>query len=436
MTISEMFNKLCDNIKITDERAEIISLRYAEVTSALNKKFRNTESKTENTIQVGSYGRHTAIKGISDLDMIYIMPSFKWEKYKNDQYKLLSDTKNAVLERYPRTKVRVDRLVVQVIYSDFIIEVQPVFEFTDGCYRYPNTYDGGSWKKTKPREEIASIRDVDAKKNYNLRKLCKMARAWKNKNGVVMGGLLIDTLAYNFLNQTIEYDNKSYSSFDNLSRDFFEYLKNQPEQDFYLALGSNQKVYVKKKFQSKAKIAYNNCVKAIETAGQASAHHNWKKVFGRDFPVKEKAIAAIEPAVKTFKLTEEFIEDQYPIDIRNSLELECEVSQTGLRTDFLTNILKKGFRLQPKKTLNFSIRELDVPEPDLILWKVLNRGPEAEKRDCLRGQIFQDKGYRKQRETTDFKGDHVVECYAIKNNIVVARGSILVPIEANKEDYA
>lgn len=73
MSISEDFKTFLDNIKI--DNAETISSRYGEVTAALNKVFRDTESKTANSLQVGSYGRWTAIKGISDLDMIYVMPA-------------------------------------------------------------------------------------------------------------------------------------------------------------------------------------------------------------------------------------------------------------------------------------------------------------------------------------------------------------------------
>jgi len=51
---------------------------------------------------------------------------------------------------------------------------------------------------------------MDAAKKSNLRRLCKMVRAWNNKHGVGMGGLLIDTLAHNFLNSTSCYDDKSY----------------------------------------------------------------------------------------------------------------------------------------------------------------------------------------------------------------------------------
>jgi hypothetical protein len=79
-------------------------------------------------LQVGSFGRNTGIDGISDLDMLYIMPKKEWDTYKDGkQLKLLQDVKAAVLARYPQTDVRVDRLVVTVTYTDFHVEIQPVF---------------------------------------------------------------------------------------------------------------------------------------------------------------------------------------------------------------------------------------------------------------------------------------------------------------------
>ena len=211
MSISQMFEEFIDNLAISNKQT--ISDRYAELTKTLNKQFRNTDSETANTLQVGSFGRKTGINGISDLDMLYIMPKSSWDTYKNaqnGQYKLLSDTKEAILNRYSRTAVSVDRLVVTVTFSNFYIEVQPVFEQEDGSFKYPDTKNGGSWKITKPREEIDEISSADKDKNQNLRRLCKMARAWKNKHGVAMGGLLIDTLVYNFLKLTDYYDDKSY----------------------------------------------------------------------------------------------------------------------------------------------------------------------------------------------------------------------------------
>lgn len=74
-------------------------------------------------------------------------------------------------------------------------------------------------------------------------------------------------------------------------------------------------------------------------------------------------------------------------------------------------------------------------EPNEIYWKVLNRGAEAELRNCIRGQIVPDAGHLDRNEETTFRGDHVVECYCVKDDVVVAKDRIHVPIEADSSDY-
>lgn len=440
MGIAEDFKTFLDNIKI--DNAGTISLRYGEVSAALNKEFRDTDSKTANSLQVGSYGRWTAIKGISDLDMIYVMPAGKWETYKNGgQYELLRDARDAIKRRYPSTTVKVDRLVVRVLYKDFHIEVMPAFKLTDGSYRYPDTANGGSWKITKPQAEIDEMRDANDRKNRNLRRLCKMARAWKNKHGVAMGGLLIDTLAYKFLESTNQYDTKSFYYYDYMCRDFFEFLADQPKQSEYAALGSRQRVRVRKRFERKAKKAYELCLKAIEASGKKSERQKWRDVFGNAYPAPSKS-AAGEASVfaHVFKDTEEYVEDKFPIDIRHYLRINCEVTQDGFRPGLLRDLLERHGVIQPKKTLRFFMADAtDLPGDVEIYWKVLNRGDEAERRDMVRGQIVQDEGHHECRETTNFRGDHLVECYAVSRGVVVARDAIRVPIrvrDAEDEDYA
>ena len=91
-------------------------------------------------------------------------------------------------------------------------------------------------------------------------------------------------------------------------------------------------------------------------------------------------------------------------------------------------MLLKRIPLLAKKKLLFTISEINVPEPYSIEWKVLNRGEEAKMRNCIRGQITPDKGQHKRNETTTFKGDHIVECFIIKDGVVVAKDRIDVPI--------
>lgn len=438
MSVATMFEEFVENLAISNK--EEISKRYAELTKTLNKYFRDTDSETANTLQVGSFGRKTGINGISDLDMLYVMPKSSWDKYnsaQNGQYKLLSDTKEAILKRYSSTDVSVDRLIVSVRFSNFYMEVQPVFEQADGGFKYPDTKNGGSWKITKPKEEISEISSADEVKNKNLRRLCKMARAWKNKHGVAMGGLLIDTLAYNFLYSTTDYDDKSYLYYDWLSRDFFQYLSELPEQDYYLALGSNQRVTVKKKFQNKAKKAYKLCLEAIESENQVGVNDKWKKVYGRPFPARkiEMTMKSISKRSQAWRDTEEFIEDKFPIDIREHLKIDCEVRQNGFRKFFLRDILRLRIPLKSKKDLLFQIKEISVEKPYEIYWKILNRGEEAQRRNCIRGQIIRDAGSYCRKEATLFYGDHIVECYCVKNGVVVAKDRVHVPIVADGSDY-
>lgn len=434
MSVSDMFKEFLDNIKV--QKSDQFKQRYEEITKVLNLKFRDTDSTTANSLQVGSYGRYTGIKDISDLDMIYIMPSSKWDDYKDHkQSKLLTDVKDAIKSRYPSTDVKVSGLVVTVEYQNFNIEVQPVFDRyssnddDSGYFEFPHTGDGGSWKKTKPRQEMKAVKDLNDEKNKNLRLLCKMARAWKNKSGVGMGGLLIDTLVYNFMKSTTYYDDKSYLYFDWLSRDFFKYLAEQDKKDHYQAPGSNQDVKVKKDFRKKAGEAYELCLDAIEAEGTAKANKKWREVFGSYFPKAAPVQESVSKSQRIYRNTEEFIEDLYPIDIRNNLTIDCSVHQNQGLPRSLRAMLSQGFGISNNKQLIFNILEHDLNGYFSVKWKILNKGDEAEKRDCIRGQIeIPNYNGTSRKETADFAGIHMVECYAIQNGVVVARDQIKVPI--------
>lgn len=426
MNVSNTFQEFLQNLAIDNK--EEISNRYEEITKVLNIKYRNTESKTSNSLQVGSYGRFTAIKNISDLDMVYILPWTEYERFKNGrQSALLQEVKKTIQSRYPKTDMRGDGQVVVISFTNYQIEVLPAFENDDGSFLYPDTNDGGSWKTTKPRLEIKAISDFHQAKNQNLRTLCKMIRSWKNYHGVAMGGLLIDSVAYNFLNSTTYYDDKSFTYYDWLIRDFLEYLSELQNTNHVFAPGSNQKVYIKKKFQTRAKKAHKLVLEAIDAQENKNANQKWKKIFGRSFPSAVQLMTeSMNKSMSTWTNTEEFIEDKYNVDIRYDLSIDCEVTQAGFRTNNLLNILASKIRLLPNKELKFQIISNEVEDDFEIYWKVLNRGEEAQKRNMIRGQII--KGSNIKKEKTNFRGDHIVECYIVQNNIVVAKDRIHVPI--------
>lgn len=427
MSTAQDFKTFLENLRVGNK--DIISLRYDEITLALNKDFRNNDSPEQGRLQVGSYGRKTAINGVSDLDMLYILPNLYWDTYKNNQRALLTRTAAAIKARYPKTNIKVDRLVVRVLYTNFDIEVQPVFEQADKSFIYPDTYYEGTWKTTKPRDELKAMVEFNGEKNNNLRRLCKMVRAWKNKQGVAIGGLLIDTFAHSFLQQTNYYDDKSYLYYDEMCRDFFNFISQLPKQEYFLALGSNQRVHVKGKFQSKAMSAYEKCQKAINETDILKKHDIWKTLFGRTFPLPDKTELSEAFTYKgNARDTEEFFEDKFPINIQYDVKIECDVTQNGSRPSKLCDFIIKHQPLSRNRKLHFSVSTSHIEEPHDLYWKVLNRGSEAIKRDCIRGNIFKSDPSQKRNEITNFVGDHLVECAVVQNGIIVARDLIEVCI--------
>ena len=126
--------------------------------------------------------------------------------------------------------------------------------------------------------------------------------------------------------------------------------------------------------------------------------------------------------------TEKFIEELAQVDIRYSLQIDCNVTQDGWRPFLLRTFLRThGGFLRHNKHLDFNITKTNCPPPYQIWWKVRNVGAEAVKRNMIRGAIYNTKNSH-HRESTDFYGPHYVECYLIKNGICVARDKIEVPI--------
>ncbi|MCD0452576.1 nucleotidyltransferase [Actinocorallia sp. API 0066] len=424
MKTSEIFDALLDSLKVGDAAAAVAT-RRDEIAKALNKDFRSKVGCTDYRLMVGSFGRHTAIKGVSDLDMIFVLPPGIRSAYSSETgpRRVLERVRDALKSRYPHTDIRIDQCVVRVQFTSnaFKFEIQPAFENSDGSFDYPDTVAKG-WKVTKPRKEIKATKECNDRTSTNMRHLARMVRAWKNSNGVNIGGLLIDTLVYRFFAQTDEYDSAGTGSFGSLARDFFEFLKDEPNKDYYLALGSSQRVTVKARFQPKAKKAYSRCFEAIADEGTAAANKKWREVFGTPVPL------AVTEASKAFTNTEQFIEDRYPVDIMESVTIDCEVTQNGWRPTQLREMLCTGAPLRSDRKLKFIVTECSVPQPYELKWKVLNRGPEAERRNMIRGQIVDSNKPNARAEHSDFRGEHVVECYVVKDGVVVARDRIDVPI--------
>ncbi|MFP7254652.1 nucleotidyltransferase [Terribacillus goriensis] len=424
---------------LQDIKLEDKEKRMKRITKKLNKTYYNgNESEEEHFLLVGSLGRHTAINGVSDVDIAFVFPEEIYDKYNsrkhNGQKDLLQDIKETLKELASRTIVRGDGQVVVLEFSDYEVELCPYFVKDEGSYTFPNSNNGGSWQITKPIPEIAEAEIMIDETNGHYQNVCNLVRAWKNKQGFKFGGLLIDTLVRKFFLSKSKYYEAEFSDYPQILKDLFEYLKGlDKDQKHWLALGSNQYVYNKGgKFVNKAKKAYNK-IKDIDNDSD-EMYAKMQELFGTKFPnlVEERFEKSLFTRFAS-KNTEEFIEDRYPVDIRYSVRIDCFVSQDGWRDK--TPLRHLPF-LRSDKRLEFSIEPLNVDGDYDVLWKVRNVGEIAHRKDKIRGEITEGNlGKYRHKERTEFKGEHYVEVYIIKNGVVVGRDKIDVPINIDKARF-
>lgn len=412
-----------------------------EIAKKLNKQYYDLESDSESHLYiVGSVGRKTAIKDSSDLDIIFDLPREVYDIFDgysgNGQSALLQDVKGVIAERYSKTEIRGDGQVVVIAFEKYTVELVPGFQNDDDSFTYPDTHDGGSWKKTNPLPEQEECNNCNDDSNGAFFDICHIIRSWKNEIGLSMGGLLIDTLVYDCFSENDNYSDCSYSDYLSILISVFEYFKNQDKKrKYWFAVGSKQKIYNTDNgaFVNKAKEAYNK-LSEIDASGE-EIEEVLSELFGVDFLSKSQTVfKSIElssydkyACIRGSK-TEQFISELFPVDIRYSLRIDCLVTQDGFRPCFLSTILRDNKWLGRKKQLDFRIVNTNCPEPKLIYWKVRNVGEEAIKRNMIRGEIRCTNNCH-HKEHTDFSGPHFVECYLVKNGICVAKDRIFVPIE-------
>jgi len=291
MSVSDYFMTFCDNLRMPDCTVNSIQMRYHQITKRINLDYRGSQSDTAYSLYVGSYGRGTEIY-TSDIDVLVQLPYWVYDKFNkyqgNKQSALLQEVRGVLQKTYSTSYIKGDGQVVCIDFNDGIdFEVLPAFINNDCSYTYPDTNNGGSWKTTDPKKEIDAINVRNQNTNKNLKRLCRMTRAWKEENSVPMRGILIDTLAYRFIVDW-GYRDKSYLYYDWMSRDFFAYLKDiHKDQTYWLVPGSNRCIYKNGNFQNKAKAAHDLTLAAIdyESKGQTySAKQKWREIYGAKFP--------------------------------------------------------------------------------------------------------------------------------------------------------
>lgn len=283
------------------------------------------------------------------------------------------------------------------------------------------------WFKSQNNDSDGKLRKV-----IRLSKMfCKSRKSWKN----MPSGLL----------QTVLCDEKLQQSYERIDELFYytmQEIVNRLEtstsveapvddgrdltpRDIDCKRMTNWKNRLKSKLEDLKVLFSDECTK--DDAIQA-----WYGFFNHDYwggqvtVEKSYAIASVPKSVCSFFDGEQYIEEMYPMQLVYKCDVSCKVSGDGWRLKPIGEFLSIWRHYLPH---NFEIRcEMEYtncPWPYKILWKVKNVGPEAERKNLIRGEI-KERG-RTIVEHTSFFGNHYIECYIVKDGLCVARKRIEIP---------
>jgi len=120
---------------------------------------------------------------------------------------------------------------------------------------------------------------------------------------------------------------------------------------------------------------------------------------------------------------------RWPTHIKGNVDIVAWAERNGFRPWRFSN----GSENLPKKcSLRFEAKT-NIALPYKVYWQIVNTGNEARMVNGLRGEFYDgiiEKGGRERREGTLYTGMHWIECFIVKDGLLVARsGEYVVNIE-------
>lgn len=283
--LSDNFKKFIENIELTQYQVEDGKKKADNVCKTLHKHYYEDNYNGSTKLIIGSFGKDTAIRPPSDVDVIFELPPSEKERYDNrsgnGQSQLLQDVKSLLLKTYPSTDIKGDGPVVVVDFNSYKIELNPAFKSFWG-YSVPITRDGGKWEDINPIREKEEIDKSDKRSNGNTRNLIKMIKKWKDYCNVPLKSFYIELLVVDFLEENEHYY-YGFHAYDMLLYEFFKFLLSSKNK-FKALPGVINIINYGNKWESKAETACKNARNAWLSDSKEDGIDYLRKIFGHSFP--------------------------------------------------------------------------------------------------------------------------------------------------------
>ncbi len=285
LTIIDGFQKLRENLQITNLQESVVSTRHQNVREAVKQ-----DLVVVDDFLTGSYKRSTMIAPLSkaDVDTFCVLDGKYFEDYRYGGQATLLDRVKRILQRaYPYTlDISRDGQAVTIAFSDFKVDVVPAFRLQTGGYYIPNSIIK-QWIATDPKKHITIWSEANKAHDGDLVPLIKMIKCWKREANVEIGSFHLESLLLQILT------NVTITNFSSGARYVFDKARAAIKLPVPDPAGYNQNVgqYLSQSklddAAGKLETAYTRAMKAEQAAAKGNnqdAYYYWRLIFGDYFP--------------------------------------------------------------------------------------------------------------------------------------------------------
>ncbi len=286
--VSKRFTAFLENITLTPKQLASGKDSRERVVRVLNGRYWESQSKTQHSKFIGSWGKYTRVRPPRDVDVLFKLPHSVYHRFErrtgNRQSQLLQEVKRVLAATFTTTSIKGDGPVVNVPFTSYNVELIPVFSLSSGQYWICMTDRGGYYKSADYDAESKLVQASNDDTKNNTRQLIRMIKRWQAYCSVPIKSFWIELVAIDFLNGWAHSD-KSSVYYDWMVRDFLKHLEGKADSTVY-APGTYEAMDLGDAWLSKARMARRRAEKACDNEAKypIAAGEEWQKIFGTDIP--------------------------------------------------------------------------------------------------------------------------------------------------------
>jgi hypothetical protein len=305
------FRDFINVLRPTPQETDRAGNAAVEVALSLRRRFGAGGGRGLDYLLIGGFGKGTAIRPASTVDLLYQLPLHVRRADSFDGGPLVLLEVAAVLgEDFSSVTPNRGWLTVSPWGDGPAVRVIPAFACATGGFLMveagPPAAGSSHWRQINPQAEAAMIQEADRTSDGKATHLILMAKAWRRQHNATLSPFVLELLVAEFVS-VWTYQKRSLLFYDWMIRDFFFWLRHQAGRQISIP-GTLDSLNLGSSWLGEAETSYLNAMQAclLERDNRnEEAERRWKQIFGQAFldaPQAEPAqphLTLVKPSGKT-----------------------------------------------------------------------------------------------------------------------------------------